>query len=243
MNPKILVPLLIALTAGGTVSAIAVTNPELIGLAPSINWCQGLEFSDTGNATARILNRNPETVSVNNWSHQQSPDNRFTFTLAPLGTHDIATGKGTWSVRTEIVARNEVKMCLHEVTVTAPPEPPREDLFLESAQLVNATDFALYLNNTGSAQVEIVTYYVRNAGVTGVCRVTGISVTIAVNALVEFHARLSGCEWTGTAFDFQAGNTYRVQFVTSLGTGTAFDFHAGNTYRVELVASVGALPP
>lgn len=233
MNHKILATLLVALGAGGTVSAIAVTNPGLIGLTSSVNWCAGVEFSDLGDTIIRLTNRNPEAVRITSLGINYG--SRADIALQSLGTFEWRSGvSGNLDIRTELVARSEVKACSHTVTVA--PSPQRVESFeMVSYSRTGSTEMVLNLRNTGSGTINLVQYYVRDSAGT-VCQTDISGWSVAANEVKDLHAILPG----GCPFSYQIGFTYRVQVQTARGLQVEWAVQLVVTYALVLEATVGS---
>lgn len=100
------------------------------------------------------------------------------------------------------------------------PNVGQETLTLDTATMVNGTRFALNFRNQGQVSVTITGYYIRDAGATATYqRLSGYSSgAIAVNTVATVNIDISGGSWTGTAFTFTSGYTYRITVQTAQGT-------------------------
>ncbi len=100
------------------------------------------------------------------------------------------------------------------------PTVGQEVLTLDTATLASSTSFGLNFRNQGQVAVQLTGYYVRDAGGTATySRLTGYSgPTIQVNQVGTANITLASGSWTGTAFTFQTGYTYRIQVQTASGT-------------------------
>ena len=100
------------------------------------------------------------------------------------------------------------------------PDVGQEVLTLDTATMASSSSFGLNFRNQGTVAVTLTGYYVRDAGGTATYqRLSGWSgPTIAVNQVGTANVTLTGGSWTGTAFTFQAGYTYRIQVQTASGT-------------------------
>ena len=101
------------------------------------------------------------------------------------------------------------------------PDVGQEVLTLDTATMASTTSFGLNFRNQGTVAVTLTGYYVRDAGGTATYqRLSGWTTgpTIAVNQVGTANVTLTSGTWTGTAFTFQAGYTYRIQVQTASGT-------------------------
>ncbi len=100
------------------------------------------------------------------------------------------------------------------------PNVGQETLTLDTATMANSTRFSLNFRNQGQVPVTITGYYIRDAGATATYqRLTGYTAgPIAVNAVLTVNIDISGGTWTGTAFTFVSGYTYRITVQTAQGT-------------------------
>ena len=100
------------------------------------------------------------------------------------------------------------------------PDVGQEVLTLDTATMASSSLFALNFRNQGSVAVTLTGYYVRDAASTATYqRLSGWTTgpTIAVNQVGTANITLTDGTWTGTAFTFQAGYTYRIQVQTASG--------------------------
>jgi len=110
------------------------------------------------------------------------------------------------------------------------PTAGKEALNIEnSAAATNNTAYTLYLRNTGTASISLVTYYVRDSANNQWSRTTWTGPSIAPNALgtvgVGIYGSCSACAYTGTASAFNTftvGNSYTVLVVTSRNNQFSF---------------------
>ena len=103
------------------------------------------------------------------------------------------------------------------------PDVGQEVLTLDTATMASTTSFGLNFRNQGTVAVTLTGYYVRDAGGTATYqRLSGWTngPTIAVNQVGTANITITTGQgtWTGTAFTFQAGYTYRIQVQTASGT-------------------------
>ena len=97
----------------------------------------------------------------------------------------------------------------------------KEALNLENYSFTNNTMAVLYIRNTGSITVSLVTYYVKDASGDTYSNTAWIGPTISVNALAQANFDINtagnhcGCTLSGTAFTFVAGNSYTITVVTA----------------------------
>jgi len=94
-----------------------------------------------------------------------------------------------------------------------------EALNLENYSFSNGTSTTLYIRNTGSASVSLVTYYVKDASGNTYSNTAWAGPTMSVNALgavvIGIGASCPSCTLTGTPFTFTAGNSYTITVITS----------------------------
>ncbi len=119
--------------------------------------------------------------------------------------------------------------------IPPPPSPPiissgREALNLEnSAFSTNNTVATLYIRNTGTASVSLVTYYVKDSSGNTWTRTSWNGTTISPNALgtsnIAIGTSCNSCTYSGTsgAFtQFTSGNSYTVTVVTARNNQFSF---------------------
>ncbi len=106
------------------------------------------------------------------------------------------------------------------------PQAGKEALNIESSSFSNSTAATLYLRNTGTASINLTTYYVKDNANNQYSRTSWTGPTIAPNGLgttyVNIGASCSACTLQGTAFTFTAGNSYTVTVVTSRNSQFVF---------------------
>jgi len=101
------------------------------------------------------------------------------------------------------------------------PSTGKEALNIEnSAFASNNTQVTLYLRNTGSASISLITYYVKDNAGNQVSRTAWTGPSIAPNGLATTSIGIggscpSGCSTQGATFTFSSGNSYTVTVVTS----------------------------
>ncbi len=101
------------------------------------------------------------------------------------------------------------------------PQTGKEALNLENTgwSSTNSTSATLYIRNSGSASINLVTYYVKDSAGDQYSRTTWTGPTIPVNGLgttpINIGLSCSNCQLTGNAFSYTAGNSYTVVVVTS----------------------------
>ncbi len=108
------------------------------------------------------------------------------------------------------------------------PNTGKEALNLEQASFTNTTAVTLYIRNTGSASINMVSYYVKDSSSNQYSRTlwTGPQ-NVAPNALATAIITIgstcgSSCTLSGTAFTFTAGS-YTVTIVTSRNSQFVFN--------------------
>ena len=100
------------------------------------------------------------------------------------------------------------------------PQAGKEAINIENSSFsTNSTVATLYLRNTGTASISLITYYVKDTANNQYSRTTWTGPTMSPNGLsttyVSIGASCSACTLTGTAFTFTAGNSYTVTVITS----------------------------
>jgi hypothetical protein len=106
------------------------------------------------------------------------------------------------------------------------PTTSREALNLENAAFNSSTSVILYIRNTGTATVQLVSYYVKDASGNQYALVSYAGPTIAPNQLAAVTIRIGSscpsCQLTGTPFTFAAGYSYTIVFVTARNNQFSF---------------------
>ena len=107
-------------------------------------------------------------------------------------------------------------------SILPPPANGKEVLVLENQGYNSANNnVTLYLRNTGTIAVTLVSYYVQDLNGNEAAKTTGwtkgpYSPTALIIVPLGIPSPPSSyCTWTGTPFTFQQGNTYTVTVVTS----------------------------
>jgi hypothetical protein len=100
------------------------------------------------------------------------------------------------------------------------PSAGKEAMNIENSAFSNSTAATLYLRNTGSASISLITYYVKDNNNNQYSRTTWTGPTISPNALATTYVNIgascgSSCTNQGSAFTFVSGNSYTVIVVTS----------------------------
>ena len=90
------------------------------------------------------------------------------------------------------------------------PCPGREDLSIISSTLNSPTNITIQIINTGSVQISLMSYYVKNANGQVYANSTWSGPTLPANAITPVNILIDG-----TAFTFQARYTYNVIVITS----------------------------
>jgi ABC-type glycerol-3-phosphate transport system permease component len=112
------------------------------------------------------------------------------------------------------------------------PNTQKEALSLELAnfQPANKT-VSLYMRNTGSAPITLISYYVKDAGGnqyarTGWANQQPVAPTAFGNLTLFINSACNAftppCTLTGTAFTFQSGNAYTIVVLSSRGSQFTF---------------------
>ncbi len=108
----------------------------------------------------------------------------------------------------------------------ATPQTGKEALNIESSSFSNSTATTLYLRNTGTASINLTTYYVKDAAADTYSRTTWTGPSISVNnvatAVIGIGASCPSCTLSGTAFTFTSGSSYTVTVVTSRNSQFVF---------------------
>jgi hypothetical protein len=100
------------------------------------------------------------------------------------------------------------------------PSAGKEAMNIENSAFSNSTAATLYLRNTGSASISLITYYVKDNNNNQYSRTTWTGPTISPNALATTYVNIgascgSSCTNQGSPFTFVSGNSYTVIVVTS----------------------------
>ena len=113
--------------------------------------------------------------------------------------------------------------------LTQAPNLQKEALSLELANFQPANNnVSLYLRNTGSAPITLVSYYVKDVGTNQYARTTWANqqpvtpLTIGTFQILINNACSPPCALTGASFTFQTGNAYTVVLLSSRGTQFSF---------------------
>ncbi len=110
------------------------------------------------------------------------------------------------------------------------PAPPngKETLSFENQAYTSNINVTLYLRNTGTATVTLVSFYVSDLNGNQCAKATGWSAgPYAPGNLAPVRLSIPAppsnyCAWSGTPFTFQQGNTYTISLVTSHNTQFSF---------------------
>jgi hypothetical protein len=108
------------------------------------------------------------------------------------------------------------------------PTGGKEILSFENQRYDNATSVTLFLRNTGTAPVTLVSYYVQDLSSNECAKTTGWSngpyapTTLATVSLNMPPSSSAACSWTGSPFTFQNGNVYTVTLVTAHNSQFSF---------------------
>jgi FlaG/FlaF family flagellin (archaellin) len=93
------------------------------------------------------------------------------------------------------------------------------DYVTNSATFISTTNMTAYINNLGSANVTLSSYYVKdpNGNQYQYTYSTANAPTISPNKSVpiSFVIQCSGCALSGTAFTYQSGYSYQVLMITT----------------------------
>ncbi len=98
---------------------------------------------------------------------------------------------------------------------------------LDSYSFSSVTNVTLYLRNTGSANITLVTYYVKVASGDQYSRTTWLGPNISPNQVAATFILIgsscgSSCTLTGPPFTYTAGNSYTVLAVTARNNQLSF---------------------
>src|SRR5213596_2082601 len=112
---------------------------------------------------------------------------------------------------------------IYSFTLLPPPPPPTpsctETLTLESYAFPSTNNVTLYLRNTGTCNVSLVTYNVADGSGDQYDLVTWSGPTITPNNVkattILIGSACPSCTLSGTAFSFQTGSSYTIVIVTS----------------------------
>ncbi|HEV2119246.1 MAG TPA: hypothetical protein VGS11_03925 [Candidatus Bathyarchaeia archaeon] len=95
----------------------------------------------------------------------------------------------------------------------------QESLNLDSFSFPGSTSVIMYIRNTGTVSVQLVSYYVRDASGDTYSLATFAGPTIAPNAVavvtVNIGSSCPGCTLTGNPFTFMSGYSYSIIFATA----------------------------
>lgn len=131
-----------------------------------------------------------------------------------LTVHTSATGTYTIAITGVSGTHNH----LLQMPLIVGPCVGREALSMEVYSFVSGTNLTLWLRNTGTASVNLVSY-VRDASGNQYSLTTWSGPVIAVNnvglARILIGSTCTGCVLTGTAFTFQTGFSYTITVVTT----------------------------
>ena len=92
----------------------------------------------------------------------------------------------------------------------AMPCPGREDLSIISSTLNSPTNITIQIINTGSVQISLMSYYVKNANGRVYANDSWSGPTIAPNAIATTNILING-----NVFTFQSGSYYSITLITS----------------------------
>jgi len=128
------------------------------------------------------------------------------------------TSPGTYTITVAGTSGGITHIIDITVTVQAPPIV-RESMSLDSYSFNSSTSATLFLRNTGTSNITLVPYYVKDTSGNQYSR-TGWSVpsilpSIAAPTIFTIGASYSSCTLSGSAFTFQAGHSYTIIVVTS----------------------------
>jgi hypothetical protein len=108
---------------------------------------------------------------------------------------------------------------LLQIPLVVGPCVGREALNMENNFFASSTNVSLWLRNTGTASITLVSYYVRDSSGNQYSLNSWNGPVIPVNNLglakILIGSSCPGCVLTGTAFTFTAGNSYTITVVTS----------------------------
>ncbi len=108
------------------------------------------------------------------------------------------------------------------------PTGGKEILSFENQRYNNATSVTLFLRNTGTAPITLVSYYVEDLSGNECAKLTGWSngpyapTTLAQPSLSIPASPSTTCSWTGSPFTFQNGNVYTITLVTAHNSQFSF---------------------
>jgi hypothetical protein len=100
------------------------------------------------------------------------------------------------------------------------PTVGKEAINIENSAFTNGTSVSLYLRNTGTASISLITYYVKDNSGNQYSRTAWVGPSIAPNALATTSIYIGAtncpaCTNQGSPFTFVAGNSYTVTVITS----------------------------
>jgi len=108
------------------------------------------------------------------------------------------------------------------------PQVGKEAMNIENSAFTNSTWATIYLRNTGTASISLVTYYVKDNANNQYSKTSWSTYTgIAPNALATVNIDINapthcGCTAASNAFQFVSGNSYTVIVVTSRNSQFTF---------------------
>ncbi len=106
------------------------------------------------------------------------------------------------------------------------PQVGKEAMNIENSSFSNSTLATIYLRNTGTASISLVTYYVRDNNANQYSKTNWSTYTgIAPNALATVTINIGaqcGCTAASNNFVFVSGNSYTVIVVTSRNSQFTF---------------------
>ncbi len=201
-------PPVVALQPGSSsTSSVTLTSIDgfagTVGVAVTVSptVANGPTIATSPTAVALTSSGGQGSIVVTISTTDSTPPGNYTVTL--LGTN------GGLSHAVSVVA-----------TVTSPIiRTGTEALNAEAYAFPNSTSLSLDIRDTGTSSVSLVTYYVKDsAGNTySLTQWSGPTISPSAVAVVSVNigASCSACTLSGTAFTFNAGNSYTITVVTS----------------------------
>ena len=99
------------------------------------------------------------------------------------------------------------------------PSVGKEAINIENSAFTSNMNASLYLRNTGTASISLITYYVKDNSGNQYSRTAWTGPSIAPNALattvITINTACGSCTNQGSQFTFVAGNSYTVTVITS----------------------------
>jgi len=95
---------------------------------------------------------------------------------------------------------------------------PKEGLNIDSSTFTNSTEVVMYIRNSGSVNISLVTYYVKDSTGNQWSQTSWVGPTIQSNTAPAAYIEIgpnSGATLSGTSYGFVSGNSYTITVVTA----------------------------